>query len=441
MRHGRGGAGVVLASLVLVAATAATGWLPFQGAMATHAIASGAWLWLVASALWGGWRPRLLPVLVAALALRAVCLPQPMSLSDDVYRYLHEGGMVVAGANPYAVAPDAVEPQLRGPYHDRINNPDIPAAYPPAVQYALAAGALLSEHPLGMKLVFGGADLLLFLLLWWGLPLLGAARRCAVVHGLCPLLAVEFAGQAHSDSLAALCVTAALLAAARGRAALLGAALACGTAAKLMPVALLPFALRHASPWRIVTVFAVVLVALWWPFWIGVDTLRGTLEYAGRWRSNDSLFALVYAATDAFVSLGWMNGFDSVWLKESQRLAKLPIAAMVGVILWLAWRRRLPLPRVAFWLFAFFLVAAPTVHPWYVVLVVPTLCIYPNVGVMLFTASVFAAYHVLPAWLAERRWEEVTWIVVVEYVPLWSGLLIELWRPSVAPPPEASASA
>ena len=55
-------------------------------------------------------------VFAVALATRALLAPLPPSLSGDLYRYVWEGRVIVAGENPYQKSPD--DPSL-APLHDR----------------------------------------------------------------------------------------------------------------------------------------------------------------------------------------------------------------------------------------------------------------------------------------------------------------------------------
>jgi hypothetical protein len=397
----------------------------FWPALALHLGATAAYLWLARAVVRGALRPAFWPALGGALLLHALCLPLAPALSDDIHRYVWEGRLVLEGINPYLHAPAAPDlAHLRGADWASINNPEIPAAYPPAVQLALALGVLLSGGAFGIKLVFGALDVLVFVALWRGLPALGIARERAVVYGWCPLLALEFAGEGHSDSLAVLAMVMALGAQARGRLWLCGGALAVAVAGKLVPIVLLPFLARRAGGARVVVACALGLAALYAPFWAPpAELARGTLEYAGRWRSNDSLFALVHAVGEGLAALGWTEGFPSPWLKEPQRLAKFVLAALALAVLARSWRARHAPEQAAAAFFLFFVAFAPALHPWYVALLVPFLCARPNAGLLAFTGTVYLAYHVLPAWLAERRWEEQAWIKVIEYAPFGLGWL------------------
>ena len=106
--------------------------------------ATAAWMLVVREVLAGRYRPGFREALALAVAARAAVLLLEPALSDDINRYLWEGRMVLSGINPYAHAPsDPALAALRDARWELINNPDIPAAYPPAVQYALAVGAWL----------------------------------------------------------------------------------------------------------------------------------------------------------------------------------------------------------------------------------------------------------------------------------------------------------
>lgn len=389
--------------------------------------ATAAQMVLLRVVLQGGWRPGLGSLCLYALILRLLCFGLTPSLSDDIHRYQYEGRLVLDGINPYLTAPEDAPAEYRDATWERINNPDIPAAYPPAVQYALALGWLVHPSPWGMKLVFGLCDLLCLPLLWLLLRASGRRPELALVHALCPLLAIEFAGEGHSDSLAVLALLAACLAVQRANLLGAGASLAVATAAKLMPAVLLPFALRAA--WRrgggrcaalLGGAFAATLALLYLRFVPGDDPMqmfRGTLEYTARWRSNDSLFGVVHWLTEQAKELGWLGD------QEVQRAAKRPLAALAGVVLAWAWWRRLPLERVALCFFLFFVAFAPTLHPWYLAFLAPFVAFAPRPPWVLFFGTAYLAYHVLPGWLDNQEWQEQGWVQVLEYLPFYLGFL------------------
>lgn len=424
------------ARLLLVLATAALNLVPHRGldfgmSLALHLAATAGWLWLVRGVVVGAYRPGFGEALGLAVLLRLLVLPLSPALSDDVYRYVYEGELVLAGGNPYTTPPEEAPVELRGEYWELINNPEIPAAYPPAVQYGLALGVLIHPSPFGMKVLFGALDLLVFVVLWRWLPLLGVGRERAVVYGFCPLMVLEFAGEGHNDSLAVLFMVLALWLFGSRRFGLAGGSLAVATAGKFLPGMLLPFLVRDSwsgsgvtgsgftGASRALGAFVVVLGLLYLGFLAPVgEMFEGAENYARRWRGNESLFALIIEP------LEWLEQEGSLAGREAQEVAKYPLVAMGLGLLAFAWWRRWALQKVGAAFFLFYVAWTPVLHPWYLGFLVPFLCVYVNWGWLAFAGSVFLAYHVLPRWLEEGVWEEQVWVKVVEYLPLYVGFLL-----------------
>ncbi len=404
-------------------------------------VATAAWIHVCIEVSRGRFRPRFAVALLLAFSLRALVFPLAPAMSDDIYRYVHEGQMVLALQNPYLTAPADVAAEFRDPaIHPFINNPTIPAAYPPAMQGALAAAAATGLGVYGPKLVFGLLDLGLFALLWLLLVRVGLPPARALIHGLCPLVVFEFAGEGHGDSLAVLATVAAFLCVRMRWAIAAGVALAIATGAKFLPALFLPFVVREVGVGRrirTILAFGLALLAMWLPFaWVSLTGeatplawLDGTLRYASEWRHNDSLFALLHAPFKAWEDQGALGGF------EAQRLAKIPLAVFgLGLLLW-AYARRVRLEIVAGAFFLFFLAATPTLHPWYALFPLPFLAFmpwgdpwkWPNAVLLVFFGTLFASYHVLPGWLEDQVWEEQTWVKVLEFLPLYLGVAFG-WR-------------
>ncbi|MEZ5964732.1 MAG: glycosyltransferase 87 family protein [Planctomycetota bacterium] len=422
--------GVRLAQVVTVVGMAAPLLLVDRGreawaTIACHLTATAGFLVLAAAVLRGTYRPRAAEAFVFAVALGAVSLALTPRLSDDIHRYVFEGRLVCAGVNPYLTPPDAPEvAHLRDASWQCINHKEIPAAYPPAVQLALAVAATVSPTPFGPKLVFALCAFAAFAALWHFLPRLGLPAQHAVLFGWCPLLWLECAGEGHSDALAALATVLALWASTCAWPLLAGGCLGLATASKFLPAVLLPFLARRSR--RVWLGFVVVLFAVYAPFVADPRAMfAGALEYTARWRANDSAFAAVHWLTESVMSPWRAGGGYAGWLAgcEVQRLAKLPLALLGVCLLARCWRRQESPERTAFVFFAFFVACAPTLHPWYVVLLLPWLCMRPSLWLLAFTGTVALAYHVLPAFHASGAWHESTAVKVLEYAPFYGGLL------------------
>ena len=72
---------------------------------------------------------------------------------------------------------------------------------------------------------------------------------------------------------------------------------------------------------------------------------------------------------------------------------------------------------------AVLLLLSPTVHPWYVLWIVPFLCIYPNPAWIGFTGLVTLSYTALHVLETTGVWQLPTTILAIEYIPFYCFLI------------------
>ena len=388
---------LVACSAALAALGDLAGRLP--AALAVLGVAAVAWVLAVrrveASA---GVSPR--AVLLVALLMRLPLLVLPPSLSDDALRYLWDGRVIAAGANPYRLAPEseALAP-LRDELWQRLPHRRVPTVYPPL---ALGAFSIAAASPLPMltwKAFAGAGDLAVCALL---LALLrrrgrgGTAR--AAWYAWCPLAALESAGMGHVDAVAVAAAVAAvvlLLARPSTRTTFAAAgAAAAGVLVKLAPLAALPLwartiAAREGGRRRAALFLAVALAATALglvPVVVACGGVPpGLVVYGVSWEWNGPLYEPLWRALDAADAAGRAaRAVDAVkeatghppvldrlypWLYP-QFLAKLLLAAgaLAAVAASLAERDPVAGSRR---LFGRLLLCAATVYPWYLLWVLP----------------------------------------------------------------------
>lgn len=328
--------------------------------------------------------------LVAAVGFRLVAAIGGPALSDDVYRYVWDGRVQVAGHHPYRHAPDAAElAPLRDEAWESVNHPEVRTIYPALAELAFAALATIEGGVTLFQFVFGLADVAVLFALLRLLRALGLPRHRAVLYGWCPLAVMETAGSGHVEPLGVALLVLAVTAASSGRPLRAGGALGAAVMAKLVPLVAAPaIALASVRRGRLAAtaglfaagllVTVAVLVA---PYAAtGPAFGSGLGDYAERWERNATVFAIVQAAADrldtgerlkpavAAVSetvgegvTGWL--YRNVWPRE---LAKGIVGVIAGVwILGVALRSRADLAARLVATFAGLWLLAPTVHPWY----------------------------------------------------------------------------
>jgi alpha-1,6-mannosyltransferase len=373
-------AGLTVCGFLLLAGTAGGLWAQYAGdrhlfiavALGQGAVYAGA----VALTLRGGsGRQALLPILAVALLLRALALAAPVFLSNDIYRYIWDGRVAAHGINPYRYIPD--DPHLAA-LRDAVVFPGINRAtyahtiYPPAAQMLFLAATRFDDSVLAMKSALVAAEAvgiaaLLFVLRRQA----GAPPERIIIYAWHPLPVWEIAGSGHVDAAVVAFVALALAAAAAGRRAWSGAALAAAVLVKFLPLALGPALWRprrgNAGDWRFAAGFAAVAVLAYLPYlgvgWRVFGFLPGYLEEerlvggGGFWLVDavSALPAWAYAALALLVMAGL--GAAALARGEDRRLCPRWAAAL-GVAVTLAIS-----PHYA-WYFVW-LAALLTAAPWW----------------------------------------------------------------------------
>lgn len=240
-------------------------------------------------------------VLLYALVLRVAVFPMQPSLSDDAFRYVWDGLVVVEGyGSPFDYRPsDVALAEGEGEELFRqMNSPSYYSVYPPASQVVFwAAGAVYSLH--GWQLAWWTLKGLLTLAELGGIVLLMRAvpSRLVALYAWSPLAVIEIAGQGHTEALVILGLGLALSASSRIPYLSLGVVIAGLT--KLYPLALLPLALRRDG--RTGTMWAVGLAAcLTLPF-ASPDALNHIRESLGLFAGTLDMFSLPYLALKGMV--------------------------------------------------------------------------------------------------------------------------------------------
>ena len=145
-----------------------------------------------------------------------ILLPLPSGLSRDVWRYLWDARVTIHGYSPYLYSPgDPILSTLaKGNIlfqNCRFRN--IPTDYPPGAEFFFILGYIFSDKDLlGIKGVLFISNLVTCIAIILLLKQKKLDPRIFIVYAWCPIVLVEFAVNGHSDVLAIMFVTLALLA-------------------------------------------------------------------------------------------------------------------------------------------------------------------------------------------------------------------------------------
>jgi alpha-1,6-mannosyltransferase len=349
-------------------------------------------LWLLAVAVVR--RGRLPPrtiwiVLAAAVAMRVMTLAAPPLLSTDLFRYVWDGRVQLAGINPYRYLP--VAPELEFLRDDAvypgINRADYaPTIYPPAAQMIFALAAAAMPGVFGMKLMMALFDALAIGALAWLLPMAGRDRSELLIYAWLPLPVWEFAGNAHVDAAAAGLLALALLVSMRGRVVWTGIVLAAATLTKFLPAVVLP-AFWRPPDWRLPATFAATVAALYLPYaTIGRQVLGFLPGYASEEGFENGHGIFLLQLLDRFATLPG-------WASKAYIALVLGVLGLLGACFAFGGKPAAPGARLtlqarqAVILGAAVLVAVSPHYPWYFGWLAPLACLAPLPSVLWMLAA------------------------------------------------------
>ena len=349
-------------------------------------------------------------IAVVGLAFRLTLLPLTPTLSDDIYRYLWDGRVQLADINPYAYTPNAPElAPLRTGDFVLLNHKDIVTIYPPLTEGMYRVAATVRPTIAAQKLMFVAWDVLLVLLLLVALPRWGIPRAWALLYAWNPLVIVEIAGSGHNDVLG-ICwlVLGCWLWQHERPGWRRGAAVAWGLCflSKFVSVLLVPWLLMRRDCRRYLGWLALTVTLGYLPCVAGATQLfSGLQRVSAQWEFNSFGYALLV----------------HVWPQPAMARALL-LGLLAAWVLLMA-RRHDDLPSYLLATLGATVLLAPVIEPWYIIWLIPFLCIRPRWSWLAFSGLVALSYMVLIGYVRAGIWHVPLWVKVIEYGTLM-GLLV-----------------
>ena len=394
-----------------------TGTLTFGNVPITLRWYALAFIAYLGALIWAEWRRglSLKVIFAAALLFRILLLLTLPTLSGDVYRYLWEGHLAAQGVSPYAYPVNS--PQLDDltiPWRAQVDHAWMASPYLPAAQFLFAAIAwLFPLHPFFFQLAMVFFDLLTGLLLVGLLRLAELPAYRSLIYLWHPLVILEVAQGAHLDAWMIFLLFLALWLTFTKRFPkvapwLAPPVLALATLTKGLPILVLPL-LFWRWRWRQFILYGLIIAAIvvpigWRVGWgltgplSGVGLFGALRIFAGRWNFNSGLFHWLETSL-----AGWGVVSANSWGKRV--ISTVMLASLAAV--WLKARgvqnaraslRLMAVP------FMFYILLIPTVHPWYLLVLLAFLPFFPPAG----SESRWR-------WLAVAPWLYLSWAVALSY--------------------------
>jgi len=399
---------------------------------------------------------------IMAIIFRLILLLTESSLSDDVYRFIWDGHLLRQGINPYAQPVNSpVLDSYNIPTRDLVNHDWMASPYLPAAQ-------LLFYSIPGQLFAFRIAAVLLDLAIGWlvfdSLRRLSILTTGVLIYLWNPLVMTEFANGVHIvDAWMIFLVMLAfwLMLHTRdtrheNRFYKIGTILsmAAATLTKALPALLVPIFFRRWR-WKHLFLYLVIVGLAVLGFasnagWgiMGLLDGKGVFGalriYTSLWNFNSSFYHWLEVLLSSFQVPGMAGSTPVVVTRVLTSAAILLASLLTGV--W-AWRldspmrgsyltRTLSLLRMATIPIAAYLLFSHTVHPWYVIFIIPLLpfllpaseeqsqvkrFIWPW---MYFSMAVSLSYF---TYIDPEDLREYSFVRQLEYLPLFALLIWAAW--------------
>ncbi len=368
-------------------------------------------------------REALVPgILLFALLFRLLLVPSDSVLSSDVYRYLWDGKVQVAGKmNPYLYPPvDEHLAFLRDqeiyPY---INRKEAPTIYPAGAQILFRTlNQMALDSPAEFKAAALAAEALTFFFVLLILKQLGLPPIRIVIYAWNPLIIYELFYSGHLESFMLPPLMGFVYLFLRRRAVAAGALLGLAASIKLLP-ALLLVAIPPGKRLKIALPFFVVFALIYLPY---AGAGKGVLGFL------PSYFSDPYEIFNP--------GLLQIALLETARLISLPSSSIRFVLflcflafLILVIRRteedRADLIRKCYVVLGgYLLLIYPALHAWYLSMLIPFLCIVPSRAWLYLSLALPLSYL---KYLSPEGVMPV-WVSLVQFAPLYAMLAVEYAR-------------
>ncbi len=367
------------------------------------------------------------------IVFRLVSIVATPNLSQDFYRFLWDGRLLIQGVNPYLLTPEfyiqsgqEIVSQANELYSGMgALNASHFSNYPPINQFFFAIAAVFSgKSILGSVIVLKVIMILADVgILYFGKKLLEKLNM--PVHGifwyfLNPFIIIELTGNLHFEGVMLFFVVWSLYLLHQGKWLWAGILLAISISVKLIPLLLLPLFLRFffkkeasiafslTSLLKFYTIIIATVVLTFLPF-LSSEFASNFAATIGLWFQNFEFNASIYYI------IRWI-GYQTIGWNIIETVGKILPLVVIGILLSFSFFRKNNTTQqlcvaMLFGISCYFLLST-TVHPWYIatplLLSVFTNYKFPIVWSLMVVVS-YSAY-------GAEGFSEKLWLVALEYI-------------------------
>ncbi len=304
--------------------------------------------------------------------LRVLLIASLPKLSDDFYRFIWDGRLLLNFEDPYKYLPaHHLDQGLTGitqTLFDRLNSPEYFTIYPPLNQVIFFISTLLSPGSVVWSVVImrvimivfelGNISLIRKLLNHYKLP-----QAYGLIYVLNPLVIFEVTGNLHFEGIVVYFLLLAIWQYEQGKLHKSAIFFGLSVATKFLPLIFLPLLLRKIG-FKKTMIYGLIVAATL------AITFLPLINTAHIWAIKDSmeLYFQKFEFNGSIYYLARWYGFETEGHNIIAKSGKWMMYATLGTIMLysLVWKKK-EWPRQMVWVWTLYLLFATTVHPWYLI--------------------------------------------------------------------------
>ncbi len=349
------------------------------------------------------------------------------NLSDDVYRFIWDGRLILQGMNPYSMLPSEVlslnisrlDPEL----YSKLNSPDYYSVYPPVAQLIYSLGALADSwywSSVIMKITLLVAEICSIFLIIRILNRLKLPSRNVLIYALNPLILVELMANMHFEGVMICFLLLALYFLLDKKMLNAGIWLAMSIGTKLLPLMFAPLIWKYTKHNKLlfISCFTTTFI-LFIPVISSIEItnfLRSIDLYFGKFEFNGGIYYLL-REIGRFIS-----GYNLI------RYIGPLMGIVTLIVLYKKYQKQNQsyelLLHSLFTVFTVYILLTTTLHPWYLAIPIALSCFLKYRFILIWSFLICLTYinYSYPVY------QENYWVVALEYSLVLVMLSLEYRR-------------
>ena len=362
-------------------------------------------------------------IFFTSIFFRLLLLFSIPALSDDFYRFVWDGRLLINGLNPYTILPaDFVQSlDFQRVISDKaifgkLNSPNYYTVYPPLNQLIFAASAWVSQGNLFENILTLRGFILLAEIGIVSVFMKNKHHNRLSFYTFNPLIIIELIGNLHFEGV----VISFLFLAYRFRKNLYFSAFlfACAVCVKMLPLIFIPLIIKQLG-FKKGFVYAILVGIFTLLFFVPfldlqlLEKLSSSVNlYFQKFEFNASIYYLVRAI-----------GFKIYGYNIIGTAGKIMAFLTFSGVLIISWKsKNLFLGTLA--ILTLYFAMATTVHPWYASTLI-AICIFTSFRYpIVWSYSIFLSY----ATYQTNLYQENLWLVTLEYLLVFGVMIYEIRR-------------